>query len=132
MQAQLVSAVRTAISTASSPLLLEAGLELATKVSSKIFPVCSFFSPCTPDILINICVWWNQVMTSSVIGGDRVALNRLFLLICRPLNDIEDLFYPSFADWVVCKVLWFSKIVLSGDTLYPNLFLQFACTELLS
>lgn len=102
-QAQLVSAVRTAISTASSPLLLEAGLELATKV-----------------------------MTSSVIGGDRVALNRLFLLICRPLNDIEDLFYPSFADWVVCKVLWFSKIVLSGDTLYPNLFLQFASTELLS
>ncbi|KAF2926977.1 hypothetical protein DAI22_06g168100 [Oryza sativa Japonica Group] len=74
-QAQLVSAVRTAISTASSPLLLEAGLELATKV-----------------------------MTSSVIGGDRVALNRLFLLICRPLNDIEDLFYPSFADWVVCKI----------------------------
>uniref|UniRef100_A0A0E0LC01 HEAT repeat-containing protein 5B n=1 Tax=Oryza punctata TaxID=4537 RepID=A0A0E0LC01_ORYPU len=73
-QAQLVSAVRTAIST-SSPLLLEAGLELATKV-----------------------------MTSSVIGGDRVALNRLFLLICRPLNDIEDLFYPSFADWVVCKI----------------------------
>uniref|UniRef100_A0A0E0HRG5 HEAT repeat-containing protein n=1 Tax=Oryza nivara TaxID=4536 RepID=A0A0E0HRG5_ORYNI len=73
-QAQLVSAVRTAISTASSPLLLEAGLELATKV-----------------------------MTSSVIGGDRVALNRLFLLICRPLNDIEDLFYPSFADWVVLK-----------------------------
>ncbi|XP_052159221.1 protein SWEETIE isoform X1 [Oryza glaberrima] len=74
-QAQLVSAVRTAISTASSPLLLEAGLELVTKV-----------------------------MTSSVIGGDRVALNRLFLLICRPLNDIEDLFYPSFADWVVCKI----------------------------
>ncbi|KAG8094444.1 hypothetical protein GUJ93_ZPchr0012g20299, partial [Zizania palustris] len=74
-QAQLVSAVRTAISTASGPLLLEAGLELATKV-----------------------------MTSSIIGGDRVALNRLFLLICHPLNDIEDLFYPSFADWVVCKI----------------------------
>uniref|UniRef100_J3MEI1 Uncharacterized protein n=1 Tax=Oryza brachyantha TaxID=4533 RepID=J3MEI1_ORYBR len=74
-QAQLVSAVRTAISNASSPLLLEAGLELATKV-----------------------------MTSSIIGGDKVALNRLFLLICRPLNDIEDLFYPSFADWVVCKI----------------------------
>ncbi|CAM0910461.1 unnamed protein product [Alopecurus aequalis] len=74
-QAQFVSAIKTAISTASSPLLLEAGLELATKV-----------------------------MTSSIIGGDRVALNRLFLLISRPLSDIEDLFYPSFADWVVCKI----------------------------
>uniref|UniRef100_A0ACD6A9T3 Uncharacterized protein n=1 Tax=Avena sativa TaxID=4498 RepID=A0ACD6A9T3_AVESA len=74
-QAQFVSAIKTAISTASGPLLLEAGLELATKV-----------------------------MTSSVIGGDRVALNRLFLLISRPLIDIEDLFYPSFADWVVCKI----------------------------
>ncbi|KAM0896259.1 hypothetical protein ACQ4PT_023313 [Festuca glaucescens] len=74
-QAQFVSAIKTAITTASGPLLLEAGLELATKV-----------------------------MTSSVIGGDRVALNRLFLLISRPLSDIEDLFYPSFADWVVCKI----------------------------
>ncbi|XP_062228917.1 protein SWEETIE-like isoform X3 [Phragmites australis] len=74
-QAQLVSAVRMAISTASGPLLLEAGLELATRV-----------------------------MTSSIIGGDRVALNRLFVLISRPLSDIEGLFYPSFADWVVCKI----------------------------
>jgi hypothetical protein len=32
MQAQFVSAIKTAISTASAPLLLEAGLELATKV----------------------------------------------------------------------------------------------------
>jgi hypothetical protein len=45
-----------------------------------------------------------QVMTSSIIGGDRVALNRLFSLISCPLSDIEGLFYPSFADWVVCKV----------------------------
>ncbi|KAL6876470.1 hypothetical protein ACP4OV_013042 [Aristida adscensionis] len=74
-QAQLVSAVRTAINTASGPLLLEAGLELATRV-----------------------------MTSSIIGGDKVALNRLFSLISHPLNDIEGLFYPSFADWVVCKI----------------------------
>ncbi|XP_021304666.1 HEAT repeat-containing protein 5B isoform X2 [Sorghum bicolor] len=74
-QAQLVSAVRMAISTASGPLLLEAGLELATRV-----------------------------MTSSIIGGDRVALSRLFSLITRPLSDIEGLFYPSFADWVVCKI----------------------------
>jgi hypothetical protein len=75
VQAQLVSAVRTAINTASDPLLLEAGLELATRV-----------------------------MTSSIIGGDRVALNRLFSLISCPLSDIEGLFYPSFADWVVCKI----------------------------
>ncbi|WVZ80108.1 hypothetical protein U9M48_027611 [Paspalum notatum var. saurae] len=74
-QAQLVSAVRSAITTAAGPLLLESGLELATKV-----------------------------MTSSIIGGDRVALNRLFSLITRPLSDIEGLFYPSFADWVVCKI----------------------------
>ncbi|CAD6336683.1 unnamed protein product [Miscanthus lutarioriparius] len=74
-QAQLVSAVRMAISTASGPLLLDAGLELATRV-----------------------------MTSSIIGGDRVALSRLFSLITRPLSDIEGLFYPSFADWVVCKI----------------------------
>jgi hypothetical protein len=45
-----------------------------------------------------------QVMTSSIIGGDRVALNRLFSLISCPLSDIEGLFYPSFADWVVCKI----------------------------
>ncbi|KAJ4781926.1 HEAT repeat-containing protein [Rhynchospora pubera] len=74
-QAQLVSAVRSAISTASAPLLLDAGLELATKI-----------------------------LTSSIIGGDRVALNRLYLLISRPLSEIQDLCYPSFADWVACKI----------------------------
>ncbi|XP_020088939.1 HEAT repeat-containing protein 5B isoform X3 [Ananas comosus] len=74
-QAQLVSAVRSAISTASGPLLLDAGLELATKI-----------------------------LTSSIVGGDRVALNRLFTLISRPLSDIKDLYYPSFAEWVACKI----------------------------
>ncbi|KAG1327093.1 putative HEAT repeat-containing protein [Cocos nucifera] len=73
-QAQLVSAVRSAISTSSSPLLLEAGLQLATKI-----------------------------LTSSIVSGDRVALNRMFSLISRPLNDIRDLYYPSFAEWVACK-----------------------------
>jgi hypothetical protein len=43
MQAQLVSAVRMAISTASGPLLLEAGLELATRVC---IAIRSLF--CTP------------------------------------------------------------------------------------
>ncbi|XP_072983205.1 protein SWEETIE isoform X2 [Typha latifolia] len=74
-QAQLASAVRSAISTASGPLLLEAGLELATKI-----------------------------LTSRIIGGDRIALNRLFSLISRPLSDMKDLYYPSFAEWVACKI----------------------------
>lgn len=43
MQAQLVSAVKTAISTTSGPLLLEAGLELATKVKAlSLNKSCSF------------------------------------------------------------------------------------------
>ncbi|XP_073100307.1 protein SWEETIE-like [Elaeis guineensis] len=74
-QAQLVSAVRSSISTSSGPLLLEAGLQLATKI-----------------------------LTSSIVSGDRVALNRMFSLISRPLNDIKDLYYPSFAEWVACKI----------------------------
>lgn len=128
MQAQLVSAVRTAISTASGPLLLEAGLELATKVSTENkFLFYPFRVLHTTNIdyrfwLINIYTWQNQVMTSSITGGDRVALNRLFLLISRPLSDIEDLFYPSFADWVVCKVFQFSYIVLCSDISHPILF----------
>ncbi|XP_038985409.1 protein SWEETIE isoform X2 [Phoenix dactylifera] len=74
-QAQLVSAVRSAISTSSGPLLLEAGLQLATKI-----------------------------LTSSIVSGDRVALNRMFSLISHQLNDIKDLYYPSFAEWVACKI----------------------------
>ncbi|XP_020259958.1 HEAT repeat-containing protein 5B [Asparagus officinalis] len=74
-QAQLVSAVRSVISMSSGPLLLEAGLQLATKI-----------------------------LTSSIISGDRVALDRMFSLISRPLNDIKDLYYPSFAEWVACKI----------------------------
>jgi hypothetical protein len=60
-------------------------------------------------------------MTSSIIGGDRVALNRLFLLISRPLSDIEGLFYPSFADWVVCKVFRF-LCCLCSNVSHPFLF----------
>ena len=123
VQAQLVSAVRMAISTASGPLLLDAGLELATRVCLRTktkFLICYYHSippfsqTCTPSIyyillLIHLCfIKKKQVMTSSIIGGDRVALSRLFSLITRPLSDIEGLFYPSFADWVVCKVFQFS------------------------
>ncbi|KAF9625554.1 hypothetical protein IFM89_024327 [Coptis chinensis] len=74
-QAQLVSAVRTSLDTCSSPLLLEAGLHLATKI-----------------------------LTSSIISGDQAAVKRIFSLISRPLNDFKDLYYPSFAEWVACKI----------------------------
>ncbi|XP_044468488.1 protein SWEETIE isoform X3 [Mangifera indica] len=74
-QAQLVSAVRTALDASSGPILLEAGLQLATKL-----------------------------MTSGIISGDQVAVKRIFSLISRPLNDFNDLYYPSFAEWVSCKI----------------------------
>ncbi|XP_009403181.3 protein SWEETIE isoform X2 [Musa acuminata AAA Group] len=74
-QAQLVSAVRSAISTSSGPLLLEAGLELATKI-----------------------------VTSRIISGDQVALSRMYALISRPLDEVKDLYYPSFAEWIACKI----------------------------
>ncbi|CAK7344399.1 unnamed protein product [Dovyalis caffra] len=74
-QAQLVSAVRTALDASSGPILLEAGLQLATKI-----------------------------MTSGVLGGDQAAVKRIFSLISRPLNDFKDVYYPSFAEWVSCKI----------------------------
>lgn len=45
-----------------------------------------------------------QIMTSGIISGDQAAVKRLFSLISRPLNDFKDLYYPSFAEWVTCKV----------------------------
>uniref|UniRef100_A0A2P2MKT4 HEAT repeat-containing protein 5B isoform X2 n=1 Tax=Rhizophora mucronata TaxID=61149 RepID=A0A2P2MKT4_RHIMU len=74
-QAQLVSAVRTALDSYSGPTLLEAGLQLATKI-----------------------------MTSGILGGDQVAVKRIFSLISRPLDDFNDIYYPSFAEWVSCKI----------------------------
>ncbi|KAK3212082.1 hypothetical protein Dsin_016788 [Dipteronia sinensis] len=74
-QAQLGSAVRTALDASSGPILLEAGLQLATKI-----------------------------MTSGIISGDQAAVKRIFSLISRPLNDFKDLYYPSFAEWVSCKI----------------------------
>ncbi|XP_021887968.1 protein SWEETIE, partial [Carica papaya] len=74
-QAQLLSAVRTALDTSSGPVLLEAGLQLATKI-----------------------------MTSGMISGDQNAVKRIFSLISRPLTDFKDLYYPSFAEWVSCKI----------------------------
>lgn len=74
-QAQLVSAVRSALDTSSGPILLEAGLLLATKI-----------------------------LTSGIIDGDQVAVKRIFSLISRLLNDFKELYYPSFAEWVSCKI----------------------------
>ncbi|CAK9150708.1 unnamed protein product [Ilex paraguariensis] len=74
-QAQLVSAVRTALDTSSGPVLLDTGLQLATKI-----------------------------LTSGIISGDHVAVKRIFSLISRPLNDFKDMYYPSFAEWVSCKI----------------------------
>ncbi|GMI85490.1 SWEETIE [Hibiscus trionum] len=74
-QAQLISAVRTALDTLSGPILLEAGLLLATKI-----------------------------MTSGIISGDQAAVKRIFSLLSRPLDDFKDLYYPSFAEWVSCKI----------------------------
>ncbi|XP_013649204.2 protein SWEETIE isoform X3 [Brassica napus] len=74
-QAQLVSAVRTALDANSGPVLLEAGLELATKI-----------------------------MTSGIISSDQVAVKRIFSLLSRPLNDFNELYYPSFAEWVTSKI----------------------------
>jgi hypothetical protein len=45
-----------------------------------------------------------QILTSGIISGDQVAVKRIFSLISRPLNDFEELYYPSFAEWVSCKV----------------------------
>ncbi|KAL7606152.1 hypothetical protein Lser_V15G19771 [Lactuca serriola] len=74
-QAQLVSAVRTALDTSSGPILLEAGLQLASKI-----------------------------LTSGMISGDQLAVKRIFALISQPLEDFKDLYYPSFAEWVSCKI----------------------------
>ncbi|KAL8476600.1 hypothetical protein ACS0TY_029047 [Phlomoides rotata] len=74
-QAQLVSAVRSALDSLSGPILLEAGLQLATKM-----------------------------LTSGIISRDQVAVRRIFSLISRPLDDFNDLYYPSYAEWVSCKI----------------------------
>ncbi|KAK4416508.1 protein SWEETIE [Sesamum alatum] len=74
-QAQLVSAVRSALDSSSGPILLEAGLQLATKM-----------------------------LTSGIISRDQVAIKRIFSLISRPLSDFNELYYPSYAEWVSCKI----------------------------
>ncbi|CAM8906100.1 unnamed protein product [Rhodiola kirilowii] len=74
-QAQLVSACRTALDVSSGPILLEAGLCLATKI-----------------------------LTSGIISADQASVKRIYSQISRPLDDFKDLYYPSFAEWVSCKI----------------------------
>ncbi|KAH9566013.1 hypothetical protein CY35_04G109200 [Sphagnum magellanicum] len=74
-QAQLVSAVRTALEPSAGPLLMAAGSRLAARI-----------------------------VTSGVAGGDHEVLQRIFALISRPLLKWEDLRIPSYAEWVSCKV----------------------------
>ncbi|VFQ70327.1 unnamed protein product [Cuscuta campestris] len=74
-QAQLVSAIRTALDSSSGPILLEAGLQLATKI-----------------------------LTCKIITHDQLSVKRIFSLISRPLSEFDDLYYPSFAEWVSCKI----------------------------
>nr|XP_029121945.1 uncharacterized protein LOC105050097 [Elaeis guineensis] len=44
---------------------------------------------------------WPAILTSNVVHWD---LSRMFSLILCPLNDIKDMYYPSFAEWVACKI----------------------------
>lgn len=53
-----------------------------------------------------------QIMTSGMISGDQNAVKRIFSLISRPLTDFKDLYYPSFAEWVSCKVCQLSFFIL--------------------
>lgn len=38
----------------------------------------------------------------------------MFSLISRPLNDFKDIYYPSFAEWVTCKVYAFAFLLCSN------------------
>jgi len=52
-----------------------------------------------------------QILTSGMISGDQLAVKRIFALISQPLEDFKDLYYPSFAEWVSCKVGLFFLII---------------------
>ncbi|EPS72441.1 hypothetical protein M569_02317, partial [Genlisea aurea] len=74
-EAQLISAVRSALVSISDPILLESGLLLA-----------------------------NKMLTSGILSRDQAPVKRIFSLISRPLEDFNSLFYPSYAEWVSCKI----------------------------
>lgn len=53
------------------------------------------------------------MLTSGIISGDQIAVKRIFFLISRPLDDFKDLYYPSFAEWVSCKVCPFNSVMVT-------------------
>lgn len=53
-------------------------------------------------------------MTSGIISSDQVAVKRIFSLLSRPLNDFNELYYPSFAEWVTSKVHKQQKVLFSN------------------
>lgn len=58
------------------------------------------------------------MLTSGIISRDQVAVKRIFSLISRPLDDFNDLYYPSYAEWVSCKVYYPTQyIALSSCSL---------------
>eukprot|EP00250_Pteridium_aquilinum_P004108 c14345_g1_i1 orf=134-6829(+) len=74
-QAQFVSAMRTALDMNAGPLLLDAGLQLAS-----------------------------NIITSGISSGDVAVFRRVVALMSRLLFNFEDLQFPSYAEWVGCKV----------------------------
>ncbi|KAL2632357.1 hypothetical protein R1flu_017043 [Riccia fluitans] len=74
-QAQLVSAVRTALDPSAGPLLLAAGSRLAARI-----------------------------ITSGGASGDRALLQRMVNLLIQPVLKWEDIVNLNYAEWVGCKV----------------------------
>lgn len=74
-QAQFVSAMRTALDVNAGPLLLDAGLQLAA-----------------------------MIITSGISNEDVAVFRRVIALMSRLLANFEDLQFPSYAEWVGCKV----------------------------
>lgn len=50
-----------------------------------------------------------------------MVVRRIFSLISRPLNDFEDIYYPSFAEWVTSKARD-SKCYI--NVIYFNIFIS--------
>ena len=86
---------------------MEAGLYLASKVQHMKHCLILF-----SEIMLRRGVhdrYCLQILTSGMISGDQLEVKRIFALISQPLEDFKDLYYPSFFEWVSCKVLSFSS-----------------------
>ncbi|KAH6554971.1 hypothetical protein KP509_1Z292600 [Ceratopteris richardii] len=74
-QAQFVSSVRMALDWNAGPLLLDSGLQLAA-----------------------------MIITNRISNDDISVVRRIIALMSRLLENFEDLQFPSYAEWVGCKV----------------------------